>query len=782
MAWTRSLHRAIRGLVTTSVVFSGYASGSVVLDGSLGQGGPLQGPNYVISQTAGRLAGGNLFHSFSTFDIAANESVTFTAFSGANISNVIARVTGGAPSNVNGVLRNAVPNSNFYLINSAGIIFGPSAQLDVPGSFTATTAGYVRFSDSGRFVATLGHDGAFSAAAPAAFGFLTRSPAPINFNGSTSQTLGLSVPAGQSISLVGGGVQIVGGKLLAVGGTINLVAVASPGEVTLANATSAAGSNPPDVSGFATLGPVDLLSGSSLNATVGGRVVIRGAALQLSDSTIDTDTDVVQGGGVDVSVSGALTIDRGRISAETSGTSRGGDIDLTADSILINGLSVDGLAAVSTDTSASGTAGDISLHTGSFSITADGSVTAFTDTSGAGGNISLIASRQCRIDGTGSQFLTGLAVETLSLTDGGPAGNITVDSPRIDLIHQAEITSTTKGSGNGGVISVNTRDLFVDGQNAPTLTGLQARVGKGADDVGATGHGGQINLSAKNITLKNGADITATTFGPGHGGDIAVKSDRVTIVGSPASQFTGFFARSAPDQGNGGPGGNVALTAHALRIAGNASVSALSSGGGSSAGSVKVNAGSIVLSRGAGITVQAEQGTPGGQVTLNAANNLDIFDSTISAQAGGNGRIFIRAGDLVFARRATITARATGAGGGNITIDPTVVVLDHSTIDGRSNQKKVPVRIAADAILLRSDSQILSQSISLPPEADIVGSLTLFAPPVFGTPPLAPQCVAGSTGEAVSSFVITGRGGQPPEPGGWWPDLSLTPPGNDGGQ
>lgn len=53
----------------------------IVLDGSLGSRGALQGPNFVIEANMGQQYGGNLFHSFEQFDIKLNESASF---SGAN--------------------------------------------------------------------------------------------------------------------------------------------------------------------------------------------------------------------------------------------------------------------------------------------------------------------------------------------------------------------------------------------------------------------------------------------------------------------------------------------------------------------------------------------------------------------------------------------------------------------------------------------------------------------------------------------------------------------------
>ncbi len=139
--------------------------------------------NFVIPQSVGRLNGTNLFHSFSQFSISAGESATFTANTGTTVTNVIARVTGTSPSNVNGLVRSDIPDANLFLINPNGIVFGPMAQLDVQGSFVASTASYVRLADGVRFSTVAPNDALLTSAPPAAFGFLGKGAGSITFTG-----------------------------------------------------------------------------------------------------------------------------------------------------------------------------------------------------------------------------------------------------------------------------------------------------------------------------------------------------------------------------------------------------------------------------------------------------------------------------------------------------------------------------------------------------------------------------------------------------------------------
>src|SRR6478672_9809808 len=76
------------------------ADGQLVYDGSIGHAGALAGPNYQINADRGRILGPNLYHSFSSITLAAHESATFSG--PASVDNVLARVTGGTPSNIDG--------------------------------------------------------------------------------------------------------------------------------------------------------------------------------------------------------------------------------------------------------------------------------------------------------------------------------------------------------------------------------------------------------------------------------------------------------------------------------------------------------------------------------------------------------------------------------------------------------------------------------------------------------------------------------------------------------
>src|SRR6185369_5036494 len=112
------------GLLLPGIILAAANLGAqVVTDGTLGRAGALSGPTFQITPDLGRQMGGNLFHSFSKFNIAESEAAHFSG--PANVQNILARVTGGSASSIDGTLRSEIPGANLFLMNPAGVMFGP---------------------------------------------------------------------------------------------------------------------------------------------------------------------------------------------------------------------------------------------------------------------------------------------------------------------------------------------------------------------------------------------------------------------------------------------------------------------------------------------------------------------------------------------------------------------------------------------------------------------------------------------------------------------------------
>ncbi len=306
---------------------------NVIVDDTLGT--PMfeiPGPDYQIGAEHGQTVGVNLFHSFQRFRLDNGESATF--FGPVTVENILARVTGGESSDIDGVIRSDIDGANLFLLNPAGVLFGPDASLSLPGSLYVSTGNVLGFADGRRFE-TL----------PAADEFVTdlsaMSPTSFGFESSGASSIGISgaslVPAANSVfSLLGGDIAISAGSIAGESVTVNLVAVDSAGEAQLdpLNAHAAL-----DVSTFTARGDITIQSQSEFNldGDGGGGFSAYAADITLEDSTISARTQgEIDGRGVVIDAVGQLDFVRSQIDTRTESTGDAGPVSLAADGVLFD--------------------------------------------------------------------------------------------------------------------------------------------------------------------------------------------------------------------------------------------------------------------------------------------------------------------------------------------------------------------------------------------------------------------------------------------------------------
>jgi hypothetical protein len=329
-------------------------------------------------------------------------------------------------------------------------------------------------------------------------------------------------------------------------------------------------------------------------------------------------------------------------------------------------------------------------------------------------------------------------------------------------------------------VRVNADRIHVDGRGRLSLTGIEARAGEAPT---ATGAGGSIIVrgraggesSAESLTLVDGATLSASTFGRGTGGNVDVRAKDVRIVGR-AFGFTGLFARSAaaqPELGPAGAGGSVSVMADTVHLSRAASIAASSRGAGN-AGSVLIDARHLTLDH-SSVSAAAIRAPSAGDVTVRGAVSVEILNgSALTTQAGRDGgNISITARDMVRVDHSLLTAQS-GAAGKTLTIDPKFIVLNDATINGVDLNRELTVSLTADNFLRTPapGTRILtSLPPQLPPDVDLSNKvIPLQAPTLEAAARLLEAChIRLGSGDAVSSFLITGRGGTPVAPGGTSP-------------
>ncbi|MEM6597441.1 MAG: CHAT domain-containing protein, partial [Cyanobacteria bacterium P01_C01_bin.69] len=174
----------------------------------------------LIEITGGQRSGdgANLFHEFEQFNVNTDQTAQFVT--APNTQNILSTIVGG-PSSIDGLLQVLGSQADLYIINPAGILFGPNVQLNLPGSLTATTATGVGFDNQWLNLledATGSPDYSNLVGQPTAFDFAGGN------SGSVVNLGNLTLGASQSLSLMGSTV-VNTGEITVPGGNITLTAV-----------------------------------------------------------------------------------------------------------------------------------------------------------------------------------------------------------------------------------------------------------------------------------------------------------------------------------------------------------------------------------------------------------------------------------------------------------------------------------------------------------------------------------------------------------------------------
>ncbi|HBB32720.1 MAG TPA: hypothetical protein DDZ80_22060 [Cyanobacteria bacterium UBA8803] len=233
--------------------------------------------NQHLDITGGTLSsdGANLFPSFQQFSLDAGQIANF--ISSPEIRHILSRVIGGDPSIINGLIQITGGNSNLFLMNPAGIVFGANASLNIPAAFTATTATGIGFGSDRWFNAFGSNNYHNLSGTPNLFAFDISPPGNIINAGI------LTVNAGEHLTLLGGSI-INTGQLNAPGGMITVAAVPNSqndlfghgGDITLTARNGGAITTGSLQSTYAPPNALGILRGGNINVVADGNIQVQG--------------------------------------------------------------------------------------------------------------------------------------------------------------------------------------------------------------------------------------------------------------------------------------------------------------------------------------------------------------------------------------------------------------------------------------------------------------------------------------------------------------------------
>ncbi|MGA9379312.1 MAG: S-layer family protein, partial [Phormidium sp.] len=370
---------------------------------------------------------------------------------------------------------------------------------------------------------------------------------------------------------------------------------------------------------------------------------------------------------------------------------------------------------------------------------------------GEGGNLTINTSNSLEI--SAAFIATGTGINAV-----GNAGEIKISTRRLLVENNGLITTSSFGVGKGGNLTLNATDSIEVSSSNPIPLSPNARAFGGVFTSGlGVGDAGELRINTRQLTIRSGAALAASSFGQGQGGDITIKaSEFVKLEGnSPDGQLLSAIT-SVTEPGSIGRGGNLTIETDRLILRDGGRVSIRSRGTGN-AGNLIIQANSVLMNNDGGLEGTSASGE-GGNITVRSRNLQMRNNSFISATAGteggaGNGgNININTETLVALENSDITANSVASQGGKVTINAQGIFGIQYRLTNTPNSD----------ITATGGTPDLSGVVQInTPDVQTTNALVLL-PENFTD--ISNQIVAGCSTSGGNSFVITGRGGLPEDP------------------
>ncbi|MCC4603508.1 beta strand repeat-containing protein [Xanthomonas campestris] len=610
------------------------ASTQLPTGGSIAGGtGTIQAPagaTQVITQTSNRMA-----LTWSSFDVGSAATVRFDQPS--TSAAVLNLIGGSAPSQIFG---NLSSNGQVFLINSRGVLFGNTAQVNVGGlvasSLGTSAANFMNSTDAldaGGSTAPVINSGTITAAA----GSVNLIGGQVVNNGTITATAGNITLAGAdraTLTFESGGFGVIitralqsqlatlavqnTGSLIAPGGTISLQARAASGVfselINNSGIISAA-----SLSDAGSDGNVSLIANGATGTSIGGSGSIDVDTGSISYSTEGSvqQTGVLTAARLDATTGNDLLL-TGSNQMDTIGATVGRNLSVTnaRDLAQTNALDVDGTSTFA-----------LAANT----LTLDNAGNDFT------GAVTITAGATSINDGN------ALMLGTLS------TGNLTATSNGALNLGSGSVTGTLAATSNNGAISQST----VSGLTVTGTSNLQAGTGGITLATGSNDFQQAVTLTGGTTSI---TDSNALTLGTLSTGNLTATSTGDLNLG------TGTVGGVLTAISNGG----TITQADVLNVTGTGTINAgggaiaLGNNGNDFTGALSLTGGSINVHDRNDLSITALTNGPNGAVELfsNATLSLSPFaidTGTALLYLASNGGALSTAGNL---RGGTVSLRA----------------------------------------------------------------------------------------------------------------------------
>lgn len=500
--------------------------------------------------------------------------------------------------------------------------------------------------------------------------------------------------------------------------------------------------------------------------------------------------------------------DASSIQAGASGNS--GNLNIDAQDVQVSGTGNGGNTpsslTISTKRDVTGDGGSLNINTQRLLIQKGAFVSTSTSGLSNGGALNINA-EDVKVIGMGGNnkiqypsglFATAEPSKSEALISTGNAGTLNINTKRM-LVKDGGIVSTAaNNNGKGGNLIVNALDnikLIGTGNEGKSPSYLNSSASQNSENAG------DVNITTKQMLVKDGAFVATTTSGNGSGGNLTVNTADVQVIGKGGNNpeknnqpyLSGLFT-SAEEESTGekagdltintkqiliqdggviaadtfskSSGGNLTINADTLQLTENVGVFARSEGSGE-AGNIKINLKEYLNADKGQIITQAEN-SKGGDIEITAGKNIFLrnnsdIKATLSSTAGSGGSIKLNANAIVALEDSDILAFASEGKGGDITFN-TRAFFSNPLYRSRSQTAESPTkqelekldgnnRVDVDATGRVSTGNI----IGIPDINFLENSLTELAQnPIDSEALVASSCVVRSK-ERSGTFFITGK-------------------------
>ena len=290
-------------------------------------------------------------------------------------------------------------------------------------------------------------------------------------------------------------------------------------------------------------------TGGTLIISVTDTIEITGTTPDgLTVSRIDASTSGSgKGGDIQVDAKNLIISEGSTISsfATISSSGQGGNITVNVDeSIKIDGFRPLGFLRSSIDAESNGTgnAGNININTSNLALSNGAEVNTSTTGGGLGGRLNISATDSVTLSGfiPGSGF--GSQITSQSLLEGGTAGDIAISTADLLVQDAGQVSVSSIGTATAGNLEINADLIELDNfgiLNAQTFGGE-----------------GNINLTSKDIFLRGESNITTNAFGLSTGGNITIDTENLVAFPNENSDISANAEDSF--------GGQVSITAKGI--------------------------------------------------------------------------------------------------------------------------------------------------------------------------------------------------------------------------